>query len=82
LWPPIWLFFAGDTGYSKDFTDIAARFCGFDFAQIPVGYYLPRWFRKDQHVNQEEAVQIHLDVKSKLSLGGLLGHFSLVRRSG
>lgn len=74
---PYSMFFAGDTGYSKDFADIAAKFGGFDFAQIPVGCYLPRWFMKDQHVNEEEAVQIHLDVKSKLSMGVHWGTFRL-----
>ena len=46
------LFFAGDTGYSKDFADIHARFAarhggvgrGFDLALLPIGAYEPRWF--------------------------------------
>ncbi len=71
------MFFTGDTGYSKDFADIGARFGGFDFSQIAVGCYLPRWFMKGQHVNEEEAVQIHLDVKSKLSMGVHWGTFRL-----
>ena len=71
------MFFTGDTGYSKDFADIGARFGGFDFSQIAVGCYLPRWFMQRQHVNEEEAVQIHLDVKSKLSFGVHWGTFRL-----
>jgi N-acyl-phosphatidylethanolamine-hydrolysing phospholipase D len=71
------LYFAGDTGISKDFQDIGARFNGFDFSLIPVGAYEPRWFMKDQHVNPEEAVQIHRDVKSKWSLGVHWGTFEL-----
>jgi N-acyl-phosphatidylethanolamine-hydrolysing phospholipase D len=74
---PYSMFFSGDTGYSKDFTDIGARFGGFDFSQIAVGCYLPRWFMKEQHINEEEAVQIHLDVKSKLSMGVHWGTFRL-----
>jgi N-acyl-phosphatidylethanolamine-hydrolysing phospholipase D len=74
---PYSMFFSGDTGYSRDFADIAARFGGFDFSQIAVGCYLPRWFMKEQHVNEEEAVQIHLDVKSKLSMGVHWGTFRL-----
>ncbi|MEW6705190.1 MAG: MBL fold metallo-hydrolase [Pseudomonadota bacterium] len=74
---PLSMFHAGDTGYSKDFADIGARFGGFDFAQIPVGCYLPRWFMQAQHVNEEEAVRIHLDVKSRFSLGVHWGTFRL-----
>lgn len=75
--PSFSFYFAGDTGYSNDFRDIGERFGGFDFAAIPVGAYLPRWFMKDQHVDPDEAVQIHRDVKSKLSLGIHWGSFEL-----
>ena len=85
------LFFAGDTGYSKDFRDIRERFAdrqrpgggggggggGFDIALIPVGAYEPRWFMNDQHVNPAEAVQIHLDLAAKRSLGVHWGTFNL-----
>lgn len=71
------MFFTGDTGYSPDFKEIGRRFGGVDFAQIAVGCYEPRWFMKQQHVNEEEAVLIHLDVKSKFSLGVHWGGFRL-----
>ena len=71
------MYYVGDTGYSRDFADIEARFGGFDFAQIPVGCYAPRWFMQDQHVNEDEAVQIHLDVRSRFSLGVHWGTFRL-----
>ena len=75
--PAFSFYFAGDTGYSRDFHDIGARFGGFDVAAIPVGAYLPRWFMKDQHVDPDEAVQIHLDVKARLSIGIHWGSFEL-----
>ena len=68
-------FFAGDTGYSNDFKDIGKRFGGMDLSLIPIGAYAPRWFMKDMHCNPEEAVQIHLDVKSKFSVGMHWGTF-------
>jgi N-acyl-phosphatidylethanolamine-hydrolysing phospholipase D len=71
------LFFAGDTGFSKDFADIGRRLGPIDFSLIPVGAYDPRWFMMDQHVNPEEAVQIHRDVQSKWSLGIHWGTFEL-----
>lgn len=70
-------YFAGDTGYSSDFRAIGERFGGFDVAAIPVGAYLPRWFMKDQHVDPDEAVQIHRDVKSRWSIGIHWGSFEL-----
>jgi N-acyl-phosphatidylethanolamine-hydrolysing phospholipase D len=81
--PDAHLFHAGDTGYSRDFEDIAARFAdrqsdgGFDIALIPVGAYEPRWFMKDQHVNPDEAVQIHRDLRARRSLGIHWGTFAL-----
>ena len=74
---PVSLYFAGDSGYAPDFAEIGQRFGGFDLAMIPVGCYLPRWFMRAQHVNEEEAVRIHLDVKSRLSIGVHWGAFRL-----
>jgi L-ascorbate metabolism protein UlaG (beta-lactamase superfamily) len=74
---PYRLFFAGDTGYSPDFVELGQRFGGFDFSAIPVGCYEPRWFMHKQHVNEDDAVRIHLDVKSKFSMGIHWGAFRL-----
>lgn len=74
---PLKIFFTGDTGYSKDFTDIRQRFGRFDFAMIPVGAYAPRWFMRHQHVDPAEAVQIHLDLEAQRSLGIHWGAFEL-----
>ncbi|MDR7270019.1 N-acyl-phosphatidylethanolamine-hydrolyzing phospholipase D [Pelomonas saccharophila] len=84
--PDCQLFFAGDTGYSRDFTDIRERFAerqhssqggGFDIALIPIGAYEPRWFMQNQHVNVEEALKIHADLGAKRSLGVHWGTFEL-----
>jgi N-acyl-phosphatidylethanolamine-hydrolysing phospholipase D len=86
LGPQLHWFFSGDTGYSKDFRDIRERFVsrqsealggGFDIALIAVGACLPRWFMKEQHVDLDEAVQIHLDLGAKQSVGVHWGTFSL-----
>ncbi len=72
------LFFAGDTGYHPTiFHDIATRLGPPDLALIPIGAYEPRWFMSDQHINPDEAVQIHRDLRSRLSLGMHWGTFQL-----
>jgi N-acyl-phosphatidylethanolamine-hydrolysing phospholipase D len=79
-------FFSGDTGYSQDFADTrryfenrqgSAQGGGFDLALIAVGACLPRWFMKMQHVDLAEAIQVHLDLGAKQSIGVHWGTFSL-----
>jgi len=88
--PDLHLFFSGDTGYSKDFSDIRARFAarqtpqaggGFDIALIAIGGYEPRWFMAPQHVDPSEAVRIHLDLNAKRSVGVHWGTFELTDES-
>ncbi len=70
-------FFAGDTGYSPDFKEIGKRLGPFDVSFIPIGAYNPRWFMRGVHVDPYEAIDIHKDVQSKLSIGMHWGTFSL-----
>ncbi|KAM5173071.1 N-acyl-phosphatidylethanolamine-hydrolyzing phospholipase D [Mantella aurantiaca] len=77
LGPSNRFFFAGDTGYCAAFEQIGKRFGPFDVAAIPIGAYEPRWFMKAQHVDPEEAVRIHADVRSKKSVAIHWGTFAL-----
>lgn len=72
------IYFSGDSGYSKEiFSRIGETFNGVDLALLPVGAYEPRWFMKENHMNPEESVQVHLDVKSKISIAMHFGAFRL-----
>ena len=84
--PDCHLFYAGDTGYSRDFQDIRSHFAsrqspaaggGFDIALLPIGAYEPRWFMAEQHVNVHEAVKTHHDLCAKRSMGVHWGTFAL-----
>lgn len=80
--PDFHWYFSGDTGYSHDFKDTRERFKdrspdGFDVALLAVGAYEPRWFMKNQHINPDEAVQIHRDLHAKRSVGVHWGTFNL-----
>lgn len=71
------VFFAGDSGYSRDFVDIGARFSPIDLALLPIGAYEPREFMAPVHANPEEAVQIHQDIGAMRSIGMHWGTFRL-----
>jgi N-acyl-phosphatidylethanolamine-hydrolysing phospholipase D len=69
--------FGGDTGYSSDFKKISSELGPFDLAAIPIGAYEPRWFMNPMHVTPDQAIQIHLDIKSKQTIGIHWGTFIL-----
>lgn len=64
------LYFVGDTGYNPyDFKAIGSRWKKIDLSLIPIGSYSPRKFMQSVHIAPEEAVKIHTDVHSLLSIG-------------
>lgn len=71
-------YFVGDTGYHPNlFKEIRQRVGSPNYAFIPVGAYAPRDFMRDQHVDPSEAIKIHLDVGSLISVGMHWGTFQL-----
>ncbi len=71
------VYFAGDTGYGEFFTDLGRRYGSFDLALLPIGAFLPRWFMRYQHINPEEAVQAHRDLRARRSMAIHFGTFAL-----
>lgn len=71
-------YFAGDTGYdSLGFQEIGKHFKKIDLSLLPIGAYSPREFMRPVHVNPQEAIQIHKDVCSQLSIAGHFGTYKL-----
>jgi L-ascorbate metabolism protein UlaG (beta-lactamase superfamily) len=71
------IYFAGDSGYSPQFAEIGRRFPSIDVALLPIGAYEPRWFMTPVHMNPDEAVRAHLDIRPRLSVGMHFGTFQL-----
>ena len=72
------IYFAADTGYNETtFKQIGERCAPIRVSIIPIGAYKPRWFMGPIHCSPEEAVKIHLDLKSKESIASHFGTFPL-----
>jgi L-ascorbate metabolism protein UlaG (beta-lactamase superfamily) len=71
------LYFAGDTGYSPHLSATGQRHGPFALTLLPIGAYEPRWFMKDVHLNPEEAVTAHRELRSSFSIGIHFGTFQL-----
>lgn len=71
------MFFAGDTGYSPGFRELAARYGHFDLAMLPIGAYEPRAALRRQHLNPDDAVRIHRELNARISMGIHWGVFTM-----
>lgn len=71
-------YFSGDTAYNDhDFKSIGRRFRNIDLSLCPIGTYSPKKFMETVHLSPKQAVSMHKDLKSKLSLGMHWGTFCL-----
>ncbi|MFK8137128.1 MAG: MBL fold metallo-hydrolase [Bdellovibrionales bacterium] len=75
------VYHGGDTGYGSHFKMIQEKYGDMDLSFIPIGAYEPRDFMRDQHLNPDDAVMAHLDLKSKESVGMHFGTFELTYES-
>jgi L-ascorbate metabolism protein UlaG (beta-lactamase superfamily) len=71
------IYFAGDSGYGPHFAEIGARCPGIDVALVPIGAYEPRWFMAPVHMNPDEAVRAHRDIRARAGIGMHFGTFQL-----
>lgn len=71
------IYFAGDTGYTRFFSEIRATLGAPDLALLPIGAYEPRWFMHVVHMNPADAVQAFLDLDPAHAIGMHFGTFRL-----
>ncbi|MEZ7172182.1 MBL fold metallo-hydrolase [Sporosarcina sp. OR05] len=75
------IYFVGDTGYFKGFSDIAQKF-SIQTVLMPIGAYEPEWFMKESHMNPEEAVKAFLQVEAKTFIPMHYGTYHLADDTG
>ncbi|PJZ25691.1 MBL fold metallo-hydrolase [Leptospira hartskeerlii] len=69
------VYFGGDAAYSSHYKEIKRRLGEPDISLLPIGAYEPRWFMRLVHMNPSDAIQAHMDLGSKLSIGIHFGTF-------
>ncbi len=69
------IFFSGDSGYFMGFKDIGEKFGPFDLTMVETGAYDPQW--PDVHMQPEESLQAHIDLRGKVMLPIHNGTFDL-----
>ena len=69
------IYFSGDGGYGKHFTDIGEKYGPFDLAFMECGQYNDRW--AEIHMTPEETAQAGKDVKAKVMMPIHWGAFTL-----
>ncbi len=71
------ILFAGDSGAGPHWQAIGVRLGFPDVALLPVGAYEPGWFMAPVHMNPAEAVQAHVALGARRSIGMHFGTFQL-----
>jgi N-acyl-phosphatidylethanolamine-hydrolysing phospholipase D len=69
------IYFAGDTGYSPHFREIAQKVGKIKVVLMPIGAYRPRWFMKTMHMDPPDAVQCFIDLDAEYAIGMHWGTF-------
>ncbi len=68
LGPQHRVFYSGDTGFSDHFQHIGQRFGPFHLGIFKIGAYGPSDYWHDVHIDPEEAIQAHRDVRGQILL--------------
>jgi len=73
------IFFSGDSGYFKGFKEIGEQYGPFDLTLMETGAYDPMW--PDVHMQPEETLQAHIDLRGQVMLPIHNGTFDLALHS-
>jgi len=71
------VFFSGDSGYTKSFAEIGDQYGPFDATIIKIGSYGPGQSWIDIHMEPEDSIRTHMDLKGKAMLPVHWGTFNL-----
>jgi len=71
------VYFAGDSGWGTHFKSIGQKYGPIALACIPIGAYEPRSFMAPVHIDPAQAIQAHIDLQAKYSIGIHWGTFQL-----
>ena len=71
------IYYSGDTGYGDFFKDIAEKISPIKLSFLPIGAYKPGWFMAPIHTSPADAVRIHKEMGSQLSIPMHFGTFPL-----
>ncbi len=71
------IYYSGDTGYGDFFTEIKDKIGPVRIAFIPIGAYKPAWFMGPIHTGPAEAIRIHNEMESPVSIAMHFGTFPL-----
>lgn len=69
------IYFGGDSAYGEHYRETFERFGPMDLALLPIGAYSPRSFMGFAHIDPAEAVQAHLELHARKSVGMHYGTF-------
>jgi L-ascorbate metabolism protein UlaG (beta-lactamase superfamily) len=63
------VYFGGDTALGGFVGELAAAFRRIRLAVLPIGSYEKRWFMRTQHMNPDDAVEVHRALAAARSVG-------------
>ncbi len=75
------IYYAGDTGYTKFFSEIRHRLGAPDLALLPIGAYQPREVMATVHTDPAEAVRAFQDLHAGRAIGMHFGTFQLTQEA-